>query len=175
MLLRQSPFRDEDEDNIYDAILSEEPLFPRHVPKDDVSLIQQLLVREPELRLGSGPEDALEVMRHPFFKRIDWDDLYHKRTPVPFLPKIQFDTDVSNFDKEFTSVTPLLTPVQSGESSNTWRGLHLSRPTTDVPLIFSTYQNNARRVSRILSICTAMTHESFIESSQVRIHRGAAI
>ena len=175
MLLQQSPFRGEDEDSIYDAILSEELFFPRHVLKDDVNLIQKLLVREPELRLGSGPTDALEVMQHPFFKRIDWDDLYHKRTPVPFLPQIKSDTDVSNFDNEFTSVTPLLTPVQEGESSNTWHGLHLSRPTTNARLSLSTYPNNARRVSRILSIRTAMTRESFSELSQARIHRGAAI
>ena len=123
MLLQQSPFRGEDEDEIYDAILSEEPLFPRHVLKDDVSLIQQLLVREPGQRLGSGPEDALDVMRHPFFKQINWDDLYHKRTPAPFLPQSQSDRDVSNFDNEFTSVTPVLTPVQSGELSSTWRRL----------------------------------------------------
>ena len=139
MLLRQSPFRDEDEDKIYDAILSDEPNFPVHMLRDDISLIQQLLVREPEQRLGSGPEDALEVMRHPFFKQIDWDDLYHKRTPVLFLPQIQSDTDVSNFDNEFTSVTPLLTPVQSGESSNIWRVLLLSVPTANAPLSPSTY------------------------------------
>ena len=139
MLLQQSPFRGEDEDNIYDAILVEEPFFPSHMLKDDVSLIQQLLVREPEQRLGSGPEDALEVMRHPFFKRIDWDDLYHKRTPAPFLPQLQSDTDVSNFDNEFTSVTPLLTPVQSGELSNTWCVLRLSEPTANAALFLSTY------------------------------------
>ena len=120
MLLQQSPFRGENEDEIYDAILSDEPLYPVHMPRDSSSLIQQLLVREPEMRLGSGPEDALEVMRHPFFKGINWDDLYHKRTPVPFVPQLQSDTDVSNFDNEFTSVTPVLTPVQSGESSNPW-------------------------------------------------------
>ena len=134
MLLQQSPFRGEDEDKIYDAILVEEPFFPSHTLKDDVSLIQQLLVREPEQRPGSGPEDALEVMRHPFFKRIDWDDLYHKRTPVPFLPRIKSDTDVSNFDNEFTSVTPVLTPVQSGEFSNTWRRLRFSGPTVNAAL-----------------------------------------
>ena len=175
MLLRQSPFRGENEDKIYDAILSEEPVFPGHVLKDDVSLIQQLLVREPEQRLGSGPEDALEVMRHPFFKKINWDHLYHKRILVPFVPKIQSATDVSNFDNEFTSVTPLLTPVQSGESSNTWRKLHLNHSTTNAPLFLSPYQNNARRVSRILSILTAMTREPFSEASQASIHIGAAI
>ena len=119
MLLQQSPFRGEDEDEIYDAILSDEPMYPIHMPGDSVTLIQQLLVREPERRLGSGPEDALEVMRHPFFKGIDWDDLYHKRTPVPFLPQLKSDIDTSNFDDQFTSDNPVLTPVQSGKSSST--------------------------------------------------------
>ena len=121
MLVQLSPFRGENKDEIYDAILSDEPLYPIGMPRDSTTLIQQLLVREPEQRLGSGPEDALEVMRHPFFKGIDWDDLYRKRTPVPFLPQLQSDKDVSNFDNEFTSVTPMLTPVHSGESSNIWR------------------------------------------------------
>lgn len=120
MLLQQSPFRGEYEDEIYNAILSDEPIYPVHMPRDTVSLIQHLLARESEKRLGSGPLDALEIMQHPFFRGINWDDLYHKRTPVPFLPRLQSDTDVSNFDKEFTSVTPVLTPVQSGESSNPW-------------------------------------------------------
>ena len=79
MLLQQSPFRGEDEDEIYDAILADEPLYPIHMPRDSVSILQKLLTREPELRLGSGP------------------------------------TDTSNFDQEFTSVTPVLTPVQSGK------------------------------------------------------------
>lgn len=114
MLLQQSPFRGEDEDEIYDAILADEPLYPIHMPRDSVSILQKLLTREPELRLGSGPTDAQEVMSHAFFRNINWDDIYHKRVPPPFLPTISNPTDTSNFDTEFTSVTPVLTPVQSG-------------------------------------------------------------
>lgn len=113
MLLQQSPFRGEDEDEIYDAILADEPLYPIHMPRDSVSILQKLLTREPELRLGSGPTDAQEVMSHAFFRNINWDDIYHKRVPPPFLPTISNPTDTSNFDTEFTSVTPVLTPVQS--------------------------------------------------------------
>lgn len=116
MLLQQSPFRGEDEDEIYDAILADEPLYPIHMPRDSVSILQKLLTREPELRLGSGPTDAQEVMSHAFFRNINWDDIYHKRVPPPFLPTISNPTDTSNFDTEFTSVTPVLTPVQSGKS-----------------------------------------------------------
>ncbi|KAL2157071.1 hypothetical protein VTH06DRAFT_7052 [Thermothelomyces fergusii] len=113
MLLQQSPFRGEDEDEIYDAILADEPLYPIHMPRDSVSILQKLLTREPELRLGSGPTDAQEVMSQPFFRNINWDDIFHKRVAPPFLPQIKSATDTSNFDSEFTSVTPVLTPVQS--------------------------------------------------------------
>lgn len=114
MLLQQSPFRGEDEDEIYDAILADEPLYPIHMPRDSVSILQKLLTRDPEKRLGSGPTDAQEIMSQPFFRNINWDDIYHKRVQPPFLPTIKSETDTSNFDSEFTSVTPVLTPVQSG-------------------------------------------------------------
>ncbi|KAI1000653.1 Protein kinase [Podosphaera aphanis] len=113
MLLQQSPFRGEDEDEIYDAILADEPLYPIHMPRDSVSILQKLLTREPDQRLGSGPTDAQEIMSQPFFSNINWDDIYHKRIPTPFKPTIKDETDTSNFDTEFTSVTPVLTPVQS--------------------------------------------------------------
>ncbi|KAL9061324.1 MAG: hypothetical protein Q9162_000198 [Coniocarpon cinnabarinum] len=113
MLLQQSPFRGEDEDEIYDAILADEPLYPIHMPRDSVSILQKLLMREPEQRLGSGPTDAEEIMSHSFFRNINWDDIQNKRVPAPFLPQIKSATDTSNFDSEFTSVTPVLTPVHS--------------------------------------------------------------
>ncbi|KAK4693226.1 hypothetical protein P7C71_g4134, partial [Lecanoromycetidae sp. Uapishka_2] len=113
MLLQQSPFRGEDEDEIYDAILADEPLYPIHMPRDSVSILQKLLMREPELRLGSGPTDAQEIMSHAFFRNINWDDFRDKKVPPPFKPEIKSPTDTSNFDSEFTSVTPVLTPVQS--------------------------------------------------------------
>ena len=118
MLLQQSPFRGEDEDEIYDAILADEPLYPIHMPRDSVSILQKLLTREPEMRLGSGPTDAQEIMSHAFFRNINWDDIYHKRVQPPFTPQITSPTDTSNFDTEFTSVTPVLTPVQSGKLPN---------------------------------------------------------
>lgn len=104
----------ENEDEIYDTILAEEPIYPSHMPRDSVDLLQKLLTKEPESRLGSGPNGALAVMDHPFFQNIDWDDIYYKRVTPPFLPEINSSTDVSNFDEEYTSLPPILTPVQSG-------------------------------------------------------------
>lgn len=120
MLLQQSPFRGEDEDEIYDAILADEPLYPIHMPRDSVSILQKLLTREPELRLGSGPTDAQEIMSHAFFRNVNWEDVYAKRIPAPFTPTVKGRADTSNFDSEFTSVTPVLTPVQSGKLTLTF-------------------------------------------------------
>jgi len=145
MLLQQSPFRGEDEDEIYDAILADEPLYPIHMPRDSVSILQKLLTREPEMRLGSGPTDAQEVMSQPFFRNINWDDVYHKRIQPPFMPTIQSATDTSNFDSEFTSVTPVLTPVQSG----------MLYPISQISLsciltVSSSFSSHARRVPWLL-------------------------
>jgi len=72
-----------------------------------------LLTRDPERRLGSGKGDAEEIKRHPFFKGVIWDDILNKKVPPPFLPSISSPTDTSNFDEEFTSEAPVLTPVHS--------------------------------------------------------------
>lgn len=144
MLLQQSPFRGEDEDEIYDAILADEPLYPIHMPRDSVSILQKLLTREPELRLGSGPTDAQEIMSHAFFRNINWDDVYHKRIPAPFIPQISNPTDTSNFDTEFTSVTPVLTPVQSGRSPYRLGRLLISNTSS------SSFASYARRIPRLL-------------------------
>ena len=44
MLLGQSPFKGEDEDEIFDAILEDEPLYPITMPRDAVSLLQRVSV-----------------------------------------------------------------------------------------------------------------------------------
>lgn len=153
MLLQQSPFRGEDEDEIYDAILADEPLYPIHMPRDSVSILQKLLTREPELRLGSGPTDAQEVMSHAFFRNINWDDIYHKRVPPPFIPTISSPTDTSNFDQEFTSVTPVLTPVQSGKTT-LLPYLRTSQLTSYFPFFsFSPFPGYAGRVPWFLLHC----------------------
>ena len=113
MLLGQSPFRGDDEDEIFDAILEDEPLYPIHMPRASVSILQQLLCRDVEHRLGAGPNDADDIKAHVFFRGINWDDIFHKRVPAPYFPTINGPLDTSNFDQEFTREQPTLTPVHS--------------------------------------------------------------
>lgn len=113
MLLGQAPFRGDDEDEIFDAILEDEPLYPIHMPPDSVSILHKLLTRDPSKRLGAGPTDAEEVKAHPFFRDINWDDMFNKRVAPPFRPTLKNPSDTSWFDTEFTSEKPTLTPIHS--------------------------------------------------------------
>ncbi|KAJ9066407.1 Serine/threonine kinase [Entomophthora muscae] len=117
MILGQSPFHGEDEDEIFDAILEDDILYPYNLARESVSILQKLLNRDPTKRLGGGPEDASEVKRHPYFKGIVWDDYFAKRIPPPHIPVINSRTDTSNFDEEFTKEKPVITPSNSILSS----------------------------------------------------------
>ncbi|KAJ6512105.1 protein kinase C1 [Mycena vitilis] len=117
MLLGQSPFRGDDEDEIFDAILEDEPLYPITMPRDAVSILQKLLNRDPLRRLGAGEEDAEEIKRQPFFKDVNFDDVLNKRIPPTYFPSINGSADTSNFDEEFTKEQPTLTPVHGQLSS----------------------------------------------------------
>ncbi|KND02050.1 AGC/PKC protein kinase [Spizellomyces punctatus DAOM BR117] len=113
MLLGQSPFRGEDEEEIFEAILEDEILYPVNMAKDAVSLLQKLLTKDPSKRLGGGRGDAEDIKRHPFFKGVDWDAMLQLKLPPPYYPKISSPEDVSNFDEEFTRESPVLTPCNS--------------------------------------------------------------
>ncbi|KAG0298858.1 Serine/threonine kinase [Dissophora globulifera] len=111
MLLGRAPFSGEEEDDIYDSILEDEPMYPQGFGQHEQALLQSLLVKVPSLRLGAGPTDAEEIKAHAYFKNVNFDDVYHKRIRPPFLPKVTSATDVSNFDSEFTSEAPGDTPT----------------------------------------------------------------
>ncbi|KAI7889297.1 kinase-like domain-containing protein, partial [Mucor mucedo] len=113
MLLGQSPFKGEDEDEIFDAVLEDNILYPINMSKNSVSICEALLERNPEKRLGGGKGDAQEVKNHPFFAGVNWEDMLAKKVPPPFLPTINGRADTSNFDEEFTREIPILTPVNA--------------------------------------------------------------
>ncbi|KAJ3253607.1 Serine/threonine kinase [Boothiomyces macroporosus] len=113
MVLGKAPFSGDSEERIFQAILRNPPMFPDSLDKMTVDIIQRLLNKDASKRLGGGPTDADEIKTHPYFKGINWNDVYNLKIPPPYLPKITSPTDLSNFDEEFTSEVPVLTPVHS--------------------------------------------------------------
>ena len=69
-------------------------------------LLEKLLRYDPELRIGCREQGVDEIKQHPFFKAIDWDLIERKGMVAPFIPQIKNgDTDVSNFDTAFTTMS----------------------------------------------------------------------
>lgn len=65
MILGQTPFRGDDEDEIFDAILEDEPLYPITMPRDTVSILQKVSVRywqedAPDIRPIVAPDPRPE-------------------------------------------------------------------------------------------------------------------
>uniref|UniRef100_A0A668A4E1 protein kinase C n=1 Tax=Myripristis murdjan TaxID=586833 RepID=A0A668A4E1_9TELE len=123
MLVGESPFPGDDEEEVFDSIVNDEVRYPRFLSTEAISIMRRLLRRSPERRLGAGERDAEEVKKHLFFRNMDWNGLLAKKVKPPFVPTIQGANDVSNFDDEFTSEAPILTPpreprVLSSEEQN---------------------------------------------------------
>uniref|UniRef100_A0A8D3AYT2 protein kinase C n=1 Tax=Scophthalmus maximus TaxID=52904 RepID=A0A8D3AYT2_SCOMX len=110
MLVGESPFPGEDEEEVFDSIVNDDVQYPDSLPPDAVAIVQKLLKRNPLKRLGGGERDANELKGEKFFQTVDWEALLAKKVTPPFLPSIAESTDVSNFDSEFTRLQPILSP-----------------------------------------------------------------
>ncbi|XP_017791484.1 PREDICTED: serine/threonine-protein kinase N isoform X2 [Habropoda laboriosa] len=110
MLVGESPFPGDDEEEVFDSIVNDEVRYPRFLSLEAIAIMRRLLRKNPDRRLGSSERDAEDVKKQAFFRQIAWDDLLLRRVKPPFVPVIHSVEDVSNFDEEFTSEKPQLTP-----------------------------------------------------------------
>lgn len=113
MLIGQLPFRGKNKAAIQKAITSQKIKMPAFVETDAAKLIQNLTMKDPNLRLGSdvnlkdstSKNGTEEVKKHKFFSKINWAKLEKREVPAPFVPKIdqeKGDGCVAHFDKKWT-------------------------------------------------------------------------
>lgn len=100
MLTGLPPFYAQNVNVMYTKILSGELKFPAYISDNAKSLLEGLLVRDPEKRLGTN--GGAEVKNHPWFGDIDWDKLVRKEIDPPFKPKVKSVEDTSQIDPTFT-------------------------------------------------------------------------
>nr|XP_019944974.1 PREDICTED: RAC-gamma serine/threonine-protein kinase [Paralichthys olivaceus] len=112
MMCGRLPFYNQDHEKLFELILMEDIKFPRTLSSDAKSLLSGLLIKDPNKRLGGGPDDAKEIMRHSFFTGVDWQDVYDKKLVPPFKPQVTSETDTRYFDEEFTAQTITVTPPE---------------------------------------------------------------
>jgi len=110
MLVGESPFPGDDEEEVFDSIVNDEVHYPKFLSNESVAIMRRLLRRDPERRLGASEKDAEDVKKQAFFRQIDWEHLLARKISPPFKPIIRGRHDVSNFDDEFTTEEAILTP-----------------------------------------------------------------
>jgi len=110
MLAGQPPFDAATEDELFPAILENTVLFPVWISKQAVSYVKGLLTKDPAKRLGSGASGEADMKAHPFFNGINWDKIDSRDADPPFKPA-KGKNAVANFDADFTSEPPVLTPT----------------------------------------------------------------
>lgn len=90
MLFGNSPFKKKNgaNYNIINSIKHARYTFPEDikVSEEAKDLIKRLLTVNPVERLGYT--GATEIMDHPFFKSIDWDDIFKRRLDAPIRVKV---------------------------------------------------------------------------------------
>lgn len=97
MLIGQSPFHGDDEDELFESIRVDTPHYPRWITKESKDILEKLFQKDPPKRLGMTGN----IRAHPFFKTINWILLERRRVEPPFTPKVKSRGDYSNFDQEF--------------------------------------------------------------------------
>ena len=73
---------------------------PENIGKNAKDLIEKLLNSNPRERIGYNSSE--EIMKHDFFKDIDFDKVLKKNYKPPFIPKLDNEEDLRYFDKGFT-------------------------------------------------------------------------
>lgn len=101
MLYGLPPFYSRDTHEMYENILYKPLKLRTSVSAAARMLLEQLLQKNPDFRLGSGERDVLDIKEHSFFLSINWDDLEAKRLETPYNPNVAGPEDLRHVDPEF--------------------------------------------------------------------------
>ncbi|XP_053697413.1 protein kinase C [Sabethes cyaneus] len=110
MMAGAPPFEADNEDDLFEAILRDDVLYPVWLSREAVSILKGFMTKNAAKRLGCTDGEN-QIRTHPFFKDMDWEALEQRKVRPPFRPRVRSARDALNFDTEFTKEDPVLTPV----------------------------------------------------------------
>lgn len=102
MMTGQTPFYASNRKNNFYNILHSDVKYPETFSDEAKSILRGLLTRNPNQRLGSGPNRTQELMDHPFYSSINWEMLYKKEIASPLHVRVKGQTDISNISSHYT-------------------------------------------------------------------------
>uniref|UniRef100_A0AC34QJ99 Ribosomal protein S6 kinase n=1 Tax=Panagrolaimus sp. JU765 TaxID=591449 RepID=A0AC34QJ99_9BILA len=113
MLTGGPPFCGRNKKSTIDKILNGKVSFNPELSHTVQDLINRLLAKSPENRLGGGIGDALEIKQHMFFRFLDWHKVFMRTLEPPIKPENKRDDDASLFDPRFTTLPVVDSPCEN--------------------------------------------------------------
>ncbi|KAI8069390.1 kinase-like domain-containing protein [Gongronella butleri] len=86
MLTGSPPFTGSHHKKIMDSIVSKKIHLPYYLTNSAKDLLNKLLRKNPNARLGAKPKKAAAVRRHDFFSKINWKELEQRKVTPPIRP-----------------------------------------------------------------------------------------
>jgi len=115
MLTGEAPFDGEEEEELFRSIRCQRIRFPRWCAAETIETLRGFLTRNPASRLGAGGAAGVtEIKNCKWFSTVDWGVAEIKGLPPPIVPRGKNVED--NFDNEFTTQAPKLTPTAKDEA-----------------------------------------------------------
>lgn len=69
--------------------------YPTYFDATAKELLKNLLVGDLSKRFGNLRSGAADIFLHPWFNEVDWEKLYRREIPAPYVPRIEGDGDAS--------------------------------------------------------------------------------
>ncbi|XP_055913754.1 ribosomal protein S6 kinase 2 beta [Eupeodes corollae] len=163
MLTGNLPFHGASRQETMNQILRTKLGMPENLSPEAQALLRALFKRNPQNRLGAGPNGIEDIKAHPFFATIDWEGLVKKDVRPPFIPAVSRD-DAFYFDVEYTSKSPRDSPGGpiSASAHEIFRGFSFVAPVllddvspTLVPIAQSLMQQATVRQNSMPGVLTA--------------------
>lgn len=93
------PFASEEPMKIFEKIMNARVKYPNTFNPVLKDCVRNLLIPDSQKRLGSTKEGSDGVKMHEWFKVIDWQKLFDRKIPAPYVPEIKGIDDTSNFEE----------------------------------------------------------------------------
>jgi len=100
MLTGLPPFYDEDVQKMYNLKMTAELTIPDYVEDKAKDIMRKFLDRNPASRM----QDPEAIKAHPYFKGIEWDKLFRREIPPPYIPAVSSKDSTKMIDRNFVNM-----------------------------------------------------------------------
>lgn len=129
MLTGKPPFIGGNREKIQQKIVKDKMKLPAFLTSEAHSLLKGLLQKDPSKRLGNGAMGSEEIKHHKWFKPINWKKLDAREILPSFRPEIAGQQCIANFEKRWTDMPLLDSPVNSPNANvNPFMGFTYVKP-----------------------------------------------